>query len=155
MTTTTPGPRTAPLPTPADLNGAITRLHNELGRSDSKASLLLALTGGGLAALVSIASGADLPRAALAVGTAGAVALLAATLVLLRAVRPNLTGPGWPRWTELTDDALRSRVAAGHSLDEVRTLATITHTKFRRIRIAVDLAYTALVLVAIAAAIAA
>lgn len=155
MTTHDPAPRAHRLPTPADVDNHIVKLRAELARSDAKASLLLALTGGGLAALLSITANAHIPTAALAVGTLGAAALLAATLTLLCAVRPSLNGTGWPTWPELNDIELGERVAVGHTINEVRLLAAISRTKFRRVRIAVDLALTALVLITSAAAIAA
>ncbi|WP_327359864.1 Pycsar system effector family protein [Streptomyces sp. NBC_01304] len=151
MTTTEPRPEQTG--TQAQIDTAIATLRGELGRSDSKASLLLALTGASLAGLVSVAAGADLPAAAVATGSIGAAALLAATVILLLAVRPNLSGPGWPRWPETPDEQLRTQLAAGTQLAEAKVLSAIGARKFRRIRWAVDCILSGLGFLALAAAL--
>jgi hypothetical protein len=134
---------------------AITTLRGELARSDGKASLLLALTGAGLLALVTLGAGGSLPVAAVAVGAASAAAMLAATVVLLLAVRPHLAGRGWPSWPDLPEPELHARLAEGQHMDEVRVLAASARTKFRRIRLAVDLVLVGLAFLAVAAVLAA
>ncbi|MFD5618931.1 Pycsar system effector family protein [Streptomyces yangpuensis] len=140
-------------PTGADAAAAMIR--GELARCDSKASLLLALTGVGLAGVVSAAKDMHLPGPALAVGIIGVAALLTATVLLLFAVRPSLSGSGWPTWHQLPANELRARLAGGHTTDEVQVLVTIARTKFRRIRHAVHAVLVGVGALAAAAALAA
>ncbi|MGW7786130.1 Pycsar system effector family protein [Streptomyces tricolor] len=154
MSTTTPSPD----PLQAGEAGphvdtAIALLRGEVARSDSKAALLLALTGAALAALVSLGVGRHIPSPALAVGAVGVVTLLAATVVLLLAVRPQLGGTGWPQWSNLTDEELLRQLAAGQQLTLVKVLAASARTKYARIRLAVDLVLSGLGFLAVAAMI--
>lgn len=137
------------------IDTAIATLRGELARSDGKASLLLALTGAGVLALISLGAGGTLPTAAVAVGAMSAAAMLAATVVLLLAVRPHLGGRGWPSWPDLTPQELRTHLLEGQHLDEVRVLAASARTKYRRIRLAVDLVLLGLAFLAAAAVLAA
>lgn len=125
-------------------------LRSELARSDSKASLLLALTGGSLAAILSAAADATFPAAVMVVGSMAAVALLCATVILLLAVRPRLGGAGWPTWHQLPLTALAEEVSQGQRVAEVQVLARTARTKFRRIRIAVDCALAGIALLTLA-----
>ncbi|MBP2054329.1 hypothetical protein J2Z21_007332 [Streptomyces griseochromogenes] len=156
MSTTTPASdplhagRTGP-----HIDTAIALLRGEVARSDSKAALLLALTGAALAALVSLGVGRHLPTSAVAVGAVGAVALLAATVVLLLAVRPQLGGPGWPQWPKLTDEELLAELTAGQQVALVKVLAASARGKYARICLAVDLVLTGLGFLAVAAVLAA
>jgi len=127
---------------------------SELARADSKASLLLALTGAAFAAVASVGAVSRLPLAAVLVGTLALAALLAATVVLLATVRPFLAGPGWPTWPSLADEELTARLLTGHPLPEVRTLAALARRKYTRVRIAVDLITTGVILTATATALA-
>jgi hypothetical protein len=137
------------------IDTAIATLRSELARSDGKASLLLALTGAAALALISLGTGGSLPTAAIAVGAVSAAAMLAATVVLLLAVRPNLSGRGWPTWPALADTELRAQLAEGQHVDEVIALAASARTKFILIRIAVDLVLVGLAFLAVAAVLAA
>jgi hypothetical protein len=139
----------------AAVDTAIATLRGELGRCDSKASLLLALTGASLAGVVSAAASAHLPVASVAVGAVGAAGLLAATVILLLAVRPSLSGAGWPTWPRLPVEQLREHLAAGQQVDEVKVLAANAARKFRRIRYAVDCILAGLGFLALAAVLAA
>lgn len=151
---------TAPIPEPLQagqtgphIDAALVLLRGELARSDSKASLLLALNGAALAALVSLGAIGRLSAPMMVVGAVGAGALLSATVALLLAVRPQLGGPGWPQWPNLTDEELRRELAAGQQLVLVRTLAASVRTKYARIRLAVDFMLAALGLLSLAAVI--
>ncbi|MFJ2561350.1 MULTISPECIES: Pycsar system effector family protein [unclassified Streptomyces] len=152
MTTTEPLPVAVPQ---AHVDTAVATLRAELGRSDSKASLLLALTGATLAGLVSAAGNTHLPTASLVTGSFGAVAMLTATVLLLLSVRPTLSGTGWPRWPAMPDEQLRAQLAAGQQIDEAKVLAAAAARKFRRIRAAIDCALVGLGFLALAAALAA
>jgi hypothetical protein len=113
-------------------------LRGEMGRADSKASLLLALTGAALAGVASAAPELDLPTAAVTVGVLGIAALFTATVLLLVAVRPSLAGTGWPTWHRLESAELAARLDAGQHLDEIQVLQTAARRKFRRVQAAVD-----------------
>lgn len=152
MTTTEPQPVAL---SQAHVDTAVATLRTELGRIDSKASLLLALTGAALAGLLSAAGNADLPAAAVVVGSVGAVAMLTATVLLLLAVRPSLAGTGWPCWPGMPDEQLRAELAAGQRVDEAKVLATAAARKFRRIRAAIDCVLVGLGFLAFAAVLAA
>ncbi|MGY0058524.1 Pycsar system effector family protein [Streptomyces sp. LZ34] len=149
MATTTPDPR--PDTTQDRITATVASLQADLARSESKASLLLALAGAALVALGSMAS--DLhPTAATAVAAAlGAAALLAATVILLLAVRPNLDGDGWTSWVRLSNDRLRERLAFGYQVDHLRFMAELATRKFRLIRVAVDCMLAGLGLLTLAA----
>lgn len=141
-------------PTGPHVDTAIATLRGELARSDSKASLLLALTGAGLLALISLGAGGGISAPAVAAGAVAATAFLAATLVLLLAVRPSLGGRGWPTWPDLSPADLHEHLQGQH-IDEVRVLATTARTKFRRIRLAIDLLVCGLAALALSAGLAA
>ncbi|MFI8992184.1 Pycsar system effector family protein [Streptomyces antimycoticus] len=137
----------------AHVDKAIADMEGRLARIDSKASLLLALTGAVLAATLSVAASADLPLSAAMTGTLTVAAFLAATVILLLAVRPRF-GPGWPTWPQLTTSELAERLAARQQMEEVRVLATITRRKFAYLRVAIDCALTGLALLALTAGLA-
>ncbi|WP_059005637.1 Pycsar system effector family protein [Streptomyces specialis] len=147
MATTPPGP--PPEGAYDRVHGAISVLHGDLARSDSKAGLLLALTGAALAALVSAAASLDLSVVAAVAGTLSAAALLTATAILLIAVRPDLGGTGWTSWPELSKEQLRDRLATGHLLEHAQQMAALATRKFRRIRTAVDCMLVGLALLAL------
>ncbi|MDT0477838.1 DUF5706 domain-containing protein [Streptomyces sp. DSM 41014] len=150
MTTTEPQPVRAGTQGADD---AAAMLRSELGRADSKASLLLALTGAGLAGIVSAAPQLHLSAAAAAAGVVGVAALVASTVLLLLTVRPRLGGNGWPSWHQLTDAELQQRLAHGHDTTEVQVLAAAARVKFRRIRHAVDCTLTGVGFLVLAAAL--
>jgi hypothetical protein len=149
---------TAPQPAPfipqAKIDAAIATLRGELARADSKASLLLALTGAALFGTVSAASSAHPPLAARIPGALGLAAVLAATVLLLLAVLPSLHGPGWPRWPEMTTDQLHDALSAGARPAEAQTLAALTRRKMQLIRHAVHCILTGLGLLAAAGTLA-
>jgi hypothetical protein len=124
---------------------ALETLRSELARVDGKASLLLALTGAGLAALVATATSIHPPVGVLVLGTVGAAVLLAATVLLLLAVRPRLGSAGWPTWHALEAEALHREVGHGQHLAEVQVLATSARAKYIQVRIAIDLVLAAFV----------
>lgn len=129
----------------------------ELARTDTKASLLLAFVGAALAGTWSVATGTRLPLAALVVGGAGVLVLLAAVVLLLLTVRPNLGGTapeGFPKWALLDGEALREDLAADDRTGHLRVLSRIAVAKFTRLRRAVDLVCAAGILLAAAAVIA-
>ncbi|MCX4665035.1 Pycsar system effector family protein [Streptomyces uncialis] len=136
-----------------NLNGAHEAVVTEIGRTDGKASLLLAFTG---AALAGLASAADngLPMPTKILGGAAALALGAAAVLLLLVVRPGLSGAdraSFPYWARLDEDEIRACMTGDTRAARVRVLSVIAVRKFSRLRSAVDLLLTALALLALAA----
>ncbi|MGW1375325.1 Pycsar system effector family protein [Streptomyces sp. NPDC002446] len=159
MTTTTPDPRRDGARGAAQdgqrmqdrIAATVSALQGDLARSEGKASLLLALSGAALVALVSAAGNLRLTAPAAVAGALGTAALLAATVLLLLAVRPQLGGDGWTSWPRLSTEQLRERLAAGHEVDHLRFMAALAARKFRLIRAAVDCLLAGLGLLALAA----
>ncbi|MFI5825080.1 Pycsar system effector family protein [Streptomyces rishiriensis] len=84
-------------------------LGSEVGRTDGKASLLLAFNGAVLAGLASVTDN-DPPTAARTCGTLAALALGAAAVLLLLVVRPRLRGDdrgSFLYWARLTEAQIR------------------------------------------------
>ncbi|WP_432128249.1 Pycsar system effector family protein [Streptomyces sp. bgisy082] len=126
------------------LTAAHAEVKAELARTDTKASLLLAFTGAALAAVWTIATHTPLHPAALVIGGAGAVVLLAVVALLLRAVRPNLGGgAGFPKWATLTAEEIHTEFAEDQRAQDIVNLSRIAVTKFARLQRAIDLTYTA------------
>ncbi|MFE1770536.1 Pycsar system effector family protein [Streptomyces sp. NPDC059008] len=165
MATTTPDPRHggtrdgsdggAPGAAPPDgqdrIVATMSALQADLARSEGKASLLLALSGAALVALVSAAGSLRLTVPTAVAGALGTAALLAATVLLLLAVRPDLGGSGWTSWSRLSVGQLRERLAAGYPVDHLRFMAALAARKFRLIRAAVDCLLAGVGLLALAA----
>lgn len=137
-----------------DVREHVKALTDQLARCDSKAAVLLALTGASLAGAFSVAASTRPGPWVLAAGGLGAGLLLAATLLLLAVVRPRLDGPGFPRWPGMPDEELRQALAAGPGLEEARVLAALAVRKFQRVRAAVDCARAGITLLALAAGLA-
>lgn len=133
------------------LTATVTALQGDLARSEGKASLLLALSGAVLVALGTTASNLHPSLPAAVVGALGAAALLAATLLLLLAVRPELGGTGWTSWPRLSAGQLRDELASGYQPDHLRFMAALATRKFRLIRAAVDAMIAGIGLLALAA----
>jgi hypothetical protein len=148
--TTTPEPPALPPVRQEDIDTALSGLRSELARCDSKASLLLALTGAVLAGVLSAAANTDLPTAAVVAGAVGVAGLFAATMLLLAVVRPRLGGCGWPTWHRLTIQELHARLADGQLVNEVRILSVSAVRKFTGIQRAVDCIRAGLVFLAVA-----
>lgn len=120
------------------VNVVVGILQADLARAESKVSLLLALSGSGLVALVSVGTNLDLNVPVAVFGSLGVAALLSATVVLLLVARPDLRGSGWPSWPQLNNEELRERLMAGYKIDHLRFMAELAARKFRLIRVAVD-----------------
>ncbi|MCX5529839.1 DUF5706 domain-containing protein [Streptomyces sp. NBC_00006] len=133
---------TAPAPshdrTQDRIAATLTSLQSDMARAEGKASLLLALSGAVLVALVSTVKDLHLPAPAVAVGAVGGAALLASTVLLLLAVRPDLGGPGWPSWSRLTREELNDCLARGYRVEHLRYMAALARRKFLLLRVAVD-----------------
>jgi hypothetical protein len=154
-----PPPRTATVTdyttdTGKNLDVALAAVTSEIGRTDSKASLLLAFNGAVLAALASVAD-TDLPLPVRIFGALAVLTLGVAAVLLLLVVRPRLRGDdraSFPFWARLDEDEIRSCMAADTRAARVRVLSNLAVGKFVHLRRAVDLSLAALALLALAAA---
>ncbi|MFI6254311.1 Pycsar system effector family protein [Streptomyces sp. NPDC051016] len=139
------------------LDVAVETLTDTLGRCDNKASVLLALTGAGLAVVVPAAAGANPPTAALVVGGLGSAGWAAAIVLLLLTVRPHLSnddGASWPHWSKLRHDEILERMGEDRRAKRVKVLSDMARTKFTYLRWAVDLILTGLAFMITAAVVA-
>ncbi|MEV5139682.1 Pycsar system effector family protein [Streptomyces syringium] len=140
--------------TEKNLDAACASVANEIARTDSKASLLLAFNGAVLAGLASVAD-KDLPAAPKAIGALAVVALGTAAALLLLVVKPRLRShdrASFPYWATLDEDQIRVGMEADTRAATIRVLSILAVRKYRHLRRAVDLSLTALVLLALAAA---
>lgn len=129
-------------------------VRDEVKRADTKATTLLSLVGLALAGVVALA-GRPLPVAAQVTLWVSAVPILAATLLLLSAIRPRLGNgdpvPGsWLFAAKYDPSTLLASYAEGEqsavvAAHDVCALAVIARTKYLRVRAAVTLLVLALV----------
>lgn len=124
---------------------------SELTRVDSKASMLMAITGAAATLGVTALTRADLPAAAMAVGVATVFLAGVATALLAVAVRPCLAGGhALMHYAVSTPHQLLAeaddptRTTAEQEARYLVWLARLALRKYRRIRLAVDLLLTAL-----------
>ncbi|WP_329169423.1 DUF5706 domain-containing protein (plasmid) [Streptomyces sp. NBC_01267] len=142
--------------TDRNLDAACVSVTNEIGRTDSKASLLLAFDGAVLAGLASVAD-KDLSLSTQVVGGLAVVALGAAAVLLLLVVRPCLTVPGriahgtFPQWARMEEGALQESMTQDTRTSRVKALSVLAVRKYRRLARAVDVILAALALLALAA----
>lgn len=129
----------------------------EIARTDTKVSLLLAFNGAALAGAWTAGRSTALTAPAAVVGGLGIVLLLAAVGMLLRSVRPNLSGAGgsrpcgFPHWATLSAAQIRSELSQERYAEDIANLARIAVGKFRALKRAVDLTFTGGTLVVLAA----
>ncbi|MEU3226781.1 Pycsar system effector family protein [Streptomyces sp. NPDC006976] len=143
--------------TDKNLDAACTAITTEIGRTDTKASLLLAFDGAVLAGLTSLAD-KDLPRTAQLAGGAAAGALAAAAVLLLLVVRPDLGGRtpavgSFSYWARLDVATIRASMGDDARGTRIKVLSTIAVAKYERLTRAVNLILIALVLLLAAAAL--
>lgn len=122
-----------------DLTAAHAEVKAEIARTDNKVALLLAFVGAVLAGAWTIARDLPLNPAACAVGGLGMTLLIAAAGLLLRSVRPNLSGRhGFPLWATLTPEQISQAVSRDLAGD-IAGLSRLAVVKFTGLRRAVDL----------------
>ncbi|MGW1616848.1 Pycsar system effector family protein [Streptomyces sp. NPDC002285] len=139
--------------TDRNLDAACDAVAGEIGRTDGKASLLLAFNGAVLAGLTTLADH-DLPVPTQAAGVLAVVALGAAAVLLLLVVRPRLGGhdrASFPYWARLTEAEIRACMTSDTRTDRIRVLSGIAVAKFTQLRRAVDCTLAALAFLALAA----
>ncbi|WJY43213.1 DUF5706 domain-containing protein (plasmid) [Streptomyces sp. P9-2B-2] len=143
-----------------NLDATLASVNAQISRTDSKASLLLAFDGAALAGIASLVD-KPLPLATKVIGGLAALVLAVAADLLLRVVRPRLSGAGpaltpapgsFPHLAQLTHDEIREVMAQDHRLANVKVLSALGVAKFTALTKAVDLLRTALALLVLAAA---
>ncbi|AEY90266.1 putative mobile element transfer protein [Streptomyces hygroscopicus subsp. jinggangensis 5008] len=126
----------------------------EIARTDGKTSLLLAFVGAVLAGAWSVGHDLTLAWPARITGGAGMAVLLVAAGLLLRSVRPNLSGRhGFPLWATLTAQEIADTVSRDLAAD-IAGLSRLAVAKFTCLRRAVDLTLAGGALLVLAALLA-
>ncbi|MEU9755241.1 Pycsar system effector family protein [Streptomyces althioticus] len=125
--------------TEKNLTAAHAEVKAEIARTDAKTALLLAFVGAVLAGAWTVARDLPLNTAACIVGGAGMGVLVTAAGLLLRSVRPNLSGRhGFPLWATLTAEEITAAVDRDMAAD-IAGLSRLAVAKFTCLRRAVDL----------------
>ncbi|MEU6353193.1 Pycsar system effector family protein [Streptomyces sp. NPDC047072] len=137
-----------------NLDTACAAVASEIGRTDGKASLLLAFNGAVLAGLASVAD-KDLPPVTKIFGALAVFALGAAAVLLLLVVRPRLRGDdkaSFPYWARVDETEIHACMDGDTRASRIRVLSILAVRKFTHLRRAVDLSLAAVALLALAAA---
>ncbi|MEU6524858.1 Pycsar system effector family protein [Streptomyces sp. NPDC046924] len=125
--------------TEKNLTAAHAEVKAEIARTDAKTALLLAFVGAVLAGTWTVARDLPLNLPALAVGGIGLALLIGAAGLLLRSVRPNLSGRhGFPLWATLSAEEINA-VVGGDLAADIVGLSRLAVRKFTCLRRAVDL----------------
>ncbi|MFI0543482.1 Pycsar system effector family protein [Streptomyces sp. WSLK1-3] len=132
------------------LKAAHAEVKAEIARTDNKTALLLAFVGAVLAGAWTIARDLPLNPLACSVGGFGMTLLVIAAGLLLRSVRPNLSGRhGFPLWATLAPAQI-SQAVSGDLAADIAGLSRLAVAKFTSLRRAVDLTLTGGALLALA-----
>ncbi|WP_367574294.1 Pycsar system effector family protein [Streptomyces griseoaurantiacus] len=125
--------------TEKNLSAAHAEVRAEIARTDAKTALLLAFVGAVLAGAWTVARDLPLNTSAYVIGGAGLALLVGAAGLLLRSVRPNLSGRhGFPLWATLTAEEITATVQRDMAAD-IAGLSRLAVAKFTSLRRAVDL----------------
>ncbi|MGW7605279.1 Pycsar system effector family protein [Streptomyces antimycoticus] len=141
MTITTPASDRA-------IDQALASVTVDLGKTDHKASLLLAFNGA-LAAGLAAAGLVHWPTPSKTVAAFAVAALVAATLALLSVVEPNtkrLEGASWPHWQTCTPEQIHASLATDRRTEQIATLSRIAARKYRWLKLAIVLNRATIVL---------
>jgi hypothetical protein len=137
--------------TDRNLTAAHAEVKAEIARTDTKTALLLAFVGAVLAGTWSVARDLPLNVSAIVAGGIGLALLVGAAGLLLRSVRPNLSGRhGFPLWATLTAEQISAAVTSDLAAD-IAGLSRLAVAKFTCLRRAVDLTMTGGALLIVAA----
>ncbi|MHC5703044.1 Pycsar system effector family protein [Streptomyces tirandamycinicus] len=137
-----------------NLTAAHAEVKAEITRTATKTALLLAFVGAVLAGAWTVTRDLPLNVPALVAGSAGMAVLVAAAGLLLRSVRPNLSGRhGFPLWATLTPEEITEAVSRDLAAD-IAGLSRLAVAKFTCLRRAIDLTYIGGALLILAAVIA-
>jgi Pycsar effector protein len=140
--------------TDTNLTDALTAVAGEISRTDTKASLLLALDGVLVAAVATL--GSNLPAVGLALAAVGVVALVAATVLGILVVRPRLGGhdrSSFPYWATCPVEEIEAGMAKDRRSLRIKVLSGIAMAKMRALQRAADCTLIAVVALAAAALI--
>ncbi|MFE7485479.1 Pycsar system effector family protein [Streptomyces sp. NPDC057552] len=138
--------------TDRNLDSAIAYAAADLTRTDTKAGLLLTLDGLLVAALS--LSGTDLTGPSLALGVAGALALIGSVVLALLVIRPRLTGRGlddrssYAYYANADPAAITQALAADRRPARLTALSRIALRKMKLLRVAGDTTLAAVILIA-------
>ncbi|MFE2888528.1 Pycsar system effector family protein [Streptomyces sp. NPDC059272] len=125
-----------------NLTAAHAEVKAEIARADNRTALLLAFVGAVLAGAWTIAQSLPLTLPAVVVGAPGMAMLIGAAGLLLRSVRPNLSGRhGFPLWATLTPEQITDAVSGDLAAD-IAGLSRLAVAKYTGLRRAVDLTCT-------------
>ena len=133
------------------LDGELAAVRGELCRVDGKCGVLTAIATG--AAAFSATQTGHGPVAARTAMAAAGMVFAAAVLVLLAALRPRFGTAGWCRYLSLSAEDISDLDRNGRTgtcpapttragdlaAEDLGVLARMTHAKYRRVRLAVDL----------------
>ncbi|MFE0950035.1 Pycsar system effector family protein [Streptomyces mutabilis] len=137
--------------TDRNLTAAHAEVKAEIARTDTKTALLLAFVGAVLVGMWTVARDVPLNVPAIVAGSLGLVLLVGAAGLLLRSVRPNLSGRhGFPLWATLTAEEIGEAVTSDLAAD-IAGLSRLAVAKFTCLRRAVDLTMTGGALLILAA----
>ncbi|MEU3658614.1 Pycsar system effector family protein [Streptomyces sp. NPDC032940] len=125
--------------TDRNLTAAHAEVKAEIARTDTKTALLLAFVGAVLAGTWTVARDLPLTVPVIVAGGVGLALLVGAAGMLLRSVRPNLSGRhGFPLWATLTAEQISDAVTSDLAAD-IAGLSRLAVAKFTCLRRAVDL----------------
>jgi len=137
-----------------NLKAAHAEVKAEIARTDTKTALLLAFVGAVLAGTWTVGRDLPLNLAAYVVGGLGVVMLVGAAGLLLRSVRPNLSGRhGFPLWATLTAEEITATAGNRDIATDIAGLSRLAVAKFTCLRRAVDLTLSGGALLVFAAVI--
>ncbi|MFE6470735.1 Pycsar system effector family protein [Streptomyces rochei] len=137
--------------TERNLTAAHAEVKAEIARTDTKTALLLAFVGAVLVGAFTVAREVPLTVPAIVAGSLGLALLVGAAGLLLRSVRPNLSGRhGFPLWATLTAEEIGEAVTSDLAAD-IAGLSRLAVAKFTCLRRAVDLTLTGGALLILAA----
>ncbi len=128
----------------------------EIARTDAKAAAMLTAYGIPFAVLVATFPGRDLPALATALAGLGTVGLVAAMVTVLLVIRPRLavrteavTGT-FAHWADCTPEEVAADVAVNRYAETIAELSRIARSKYRMLRLAIDITAGALAFLALA-----
>ena len=134
-----------------NLKDSLDSVTAEIGRTDSKASLLLAFNGAVIAGLLGSAD-EQVPPLCLVVGALAVLVLAASTVLLLLVVLPRLRGTdraSFPHWAKCDTQQILAEMSIDRRADRLRVLSGIALPKFEGLRRAICLSLTAVGLMVI------
>ncbi|MER5696072.1 Pycsar system effector family protein [Streptomyces mirabilis] len=137
--------------TEQNLSDHVATVATEIGRTDNKASLLLAFNGAVIAGLLG-AAGMQLPRLCLAVGGLAVMTLGASAVLLLLVVLPRLSGTdraSFPYWARCDSQQIHAEMRDDRRPERIRVLSQIVLRKYQDLQRAIYLSLAGAALIGI------